>query len=119
MTTQSFKDLIVWQKSRELVVDIYKAFSGCKDFGFKDQIQRASVSIANNVAEGQARRSDKSFRNFLLIAKGSNAEVESMLLLAVELHYLEEVHRNQLLEKTEEISRMLNGLIKKLSALGS
>jgi len=112
----SFKDLVVWQKSSDLTVDIYKAFQNNKDFGFRDQIQRASISIMNNIAEGYARRSDKSFRQFLLIAKGSAAEVESMVIVARRLGYLDVEDGDELMLKTQEVARLLSGFIKKLSA---
>jgi four helix bundle protein len=117
MATTSFKDLIVWQQAQRLVVEVYSVTAAMNDYGFKDQLQRASVSIANNIAEGRARRSDKSFRQPLLIAKGSAAEVESMILLATELQYISSDQKDRLIESVEQVSRLLNGLIKKLSAL--
>jgi four helix bundle protein len=119
MTTQSFKDLVVWNKATDLVVEIYRALQPIKDYGFRDQLQRAAVSVANNVAEGYARRSDRSFRHFLFIAKGSAAEVESMLILAERLGYIDETNSKSLIVKTEEVSRILSGFIKKLSAMDS
>lgn len=112
----SFKDLVVWQKSSDLTVDIYRAFQNNKDFGFRDQIQRASISIMNNIAEGYARRSDKSFRQFLLIAKGSAAEVESMVIISKRLGYLDIEAGDRLISKTQEVERLLSGFIKKLTA---
>src|SRR3990167_5062192 len=115
MAINSFKDILAWQKARVLTTVIYKEFRDCRDFSFKDQIQRASISIMNNVAEGYARRSDKSFKNFLLIAKASTAEVESMLLIAPSLGYLSKDKQKELLENTEEVSRLLAGFIRKIS----
>ncbi len=114
MATQTFKDLVVWQKSMTLTVDVYRTFGATRDFSFKDQIQRASVSIMNNVAEGYARRSDKAFKNFLCIAKGSAAEVESMLILSMELQYITVPVQQKLILQTEEVSRLLTGFINKL-----
>lgn len=114
MPLLSFKDLTAWQKAGELSLSIYKAFANCKDYGFRDQLQRASLSIMNNIVEGYARRSDKSLRNFLLIAKGSAAEVESMLLIAVNLGYLSKEKQTELNKQIEEIGRLLSGFIKKL-----
>lgn len=116
MSTSSFKDIVAWQKSSDLTLDIYKKFGKNHDFGFRDQIQRASISIMNNIAEGCARRSDKSFRNFLLIAKGSTAEVESMLIIAGKLGYIDDTEQQDLILKTEEVGRLLSGFIKKLTA---
>jgi four helix bundle protein len=75
--------------------------------------------MPNNIAEGHARRSDKAFRNFLFIAKGSAAEVESMLIIAEKLGYIELDQQIQLIKKIDEVSRLLAGFIKKLSARDS
>ena len=112
--TRTFKDLVVWQKAKNLTVDVYKNFGGVRDFGFKDQIQRASVSTMNNIAEGYARRSDKAFKNYLMIAKGSAAEVQSMLLLSAELKYIDDTQCQKLLMQTEELLKMLTTFIKRL-----
>ena len=79
MKIEKFEDVIAWQKSKELTLNIYKIFKDCKDFGFKNQIERASVSIMNNIAEGFERRTNKELKNFLFIAKGSAGEVRSRL----------------------------------------
>lgn len=107
---------MVWQKSSDFTVEIYKHFRQLKDFGFRDQIERASVSVMNNIAEGYARRSDKSFRQFLLIAKGSAAEVESMLILAERLDYINLDTQLKLLNSVQEIGKMLTSFVSKLSA---
>lgn len=114
MATQSFRDLIVWQKAGDFSTEVYKQFRNLKDFSFRDQIQRAAISIPNNIAEGYARRSDKSLRNFLLIAKGSAVEVESMLFIAYKLGYINLQDSNKLVEKVQEIQKLLSGFIKKL-----
>ncbi len=100
-----------------MTIEVYGCFKNCRDYGFKDQIQRASISIMNNIAEGYARRSDKSFRNFLLIAKGSAAEVESMLIIAVDLGYISPEKQQLLLGQVDDASRLLAGFIKKLTTL--
>ena len=74
-----FENLIVWQKAQEFTITVYGTFADTKDYGFRDQIQRASISIMNNISEGYGRHSDKAFRHFLLIARGSASEVKSML----------------------------------------
>ena len=114
MKIERFEDIIAWQKSKELTIQIYKLFSEIKDFGFRDQIQRASVSIMNNIAEGFERRSNKELTHFLFIAKGSCGEVRSMLLLANELNMIDQLQTSTLYLLAEEISRMLSGLIKAL-----
>ena len=114
MKIQRFEDIIAWQKSRDLTTKVYSVFRTNKDFGFRDQIQRASVSIMNNIAEGYERKGNKEFKNFLFIAKGSCAEVRSMMYLAFDCHYVDERTRDEMLLNTEEISRILSGLIKTL-----
>lgn len=116
MALQSFKDLTVWQKALNLSLSIYKEFAGCKDYGFKDQIQRASISIINNIAEGYGRRSDKALMNFLTIARGSVAEVESMILMAHQLQYIDLPTQNELLTQAEEVAKLLTGFINKISS---
>lgn len=71
MKIEKFEDIIAWQKSKELTLFLYKSFKDCKDFGYKDQIQRAVISIMNNIAEGFERKGDKELSRFLFIAKGS------------------------------------------------
>ena len=114
MGIERFEDIIAWQKSKELTVKVYSLFSDSKDFGFKDQIQRASVSVMNNIAEGFERRSNKEFKQFLYIAKGSCGEVRSMLIIAHELNKINTSDYEILISLSLEISRMLFGLINKL-----
>jgi len=114
MRIEKFEDIIAWQKSKILSINIYEVFGSSKDYGFKDQIERASVSIMNNIAEGFERRGDKEFRHFLFIAKGSCGEVRSMLYLAQELGYVPKKKFEELYEQSVEISRMLSGFIKTL-----
>ncbi|MBU4015961.1 four helix bundle protein [Patescibacteria group bacterium] len=110
-----FEDIVAWQKSKDLTLLVYKIFKDNRDFSFKDQIQRASVSIMNNIAEGFERNSDKELKNFFYIAKGSCGEVRSMIILAKELKYIREEEFKQLYELSIETSRMLSGFIKKLT----
>lgn len=114
MKISSFEEILAWQKSRQLVADIYKEFSRNNDYGFRDQIQRAAVSVMNNIAEGFERKSNNEFRQFLYIAKGSCGEVRSMLALAEDLRYISPENASLLADKSKEISRMLMGLIKSL-----
>ena len=109
-----FEDIISWQKSKELTVLIYSVFSDSRDFGFKDQIQRAAVSIMNNIAEGFERRTNKEFTHFLFVAKGSCGEVRSMLYIAKELNKISNDDFSRLHSLSEEISKLLSGLIKTL-----
>lgn len=114
MKIDRFEDIIAWQKAKELAVSVYSLFSESRDFGFRDQIQRASVSIMNNIAEGFERRTNNEFKHFLFIAKGSCGEVRSMVYLAKELNKISENDFKTLFQKSEEISKILSGLIKTL-----
>ena len=114
MKFERFEDIIAWQKAMDLTVSIYKEFDESKDYGFKDQIQRASVSVMNNIAEGFERKSNNEFKYFLFIAKGSCGEVRSMLLLAKKLEKINNQKATELYNLSEEISRMISGLIKTL-----
>jgi len=112
--SRSYRDLEVWKLSLSLVEDIYKAtatFPASENYGLSQQIRRAAVSIPSNIAEGQFRNSSKEFRQFLAIALGSSAELETQLIIANKVNYL----------STEELSGLLNNLeiimkmVKKLS----
>ena len=111
---ERFEDIIAWQKAKELSIAIYSQFRDCRDYGFKDQICRATVSIMNNIAEGFERQTNNELRQYLFIAKGSSGEVRSMLHLASELNYISAEKYKQLQDNSTEIARMLSGFIKKL-----
>ena len=117
MRVTRFEDLLVWQKSIEISLTIYKLFAVNLDWGFKNQIQRASVSIANNIAEGFDRSSDKEFKRFLFIALGSASEVRSMNYLAFKLNYITTEEYNDCNNQLIEISKMLNGLSRSLNRI--
>ncbi len=114
MKIEKFEDIFAWQKGKELTLDIYKQFNDCKDFGFKSQIQRAVISIINNIAEGFERKGDKEFKHFLFIAKGSCAEVRSMLYIALDLNYITKSQFINNYNLSIEISKLLSGFIKTL-----
>lgn len=114
MKIKNFEDIFSWQKSKELAVFIYELFKDNKDFGFSNQIQRAVVSISNNIAEGFERKGNKEMSRFLFIAKGSCAEVRSMAYLALELNYISKENFEKIHQKSIEISKLLSGLIKTL-----
>ena len=110
---ERFEDLIAWQKARELTRRIYLhtgvgAFA--KDFGLRDQIRRASVSVMSNIAEGFERGGRPEFHQFLVIAKGSCAEVRSQLYIAKDVGYLTEKDFNTLMDLSIEASRIIGGL---------
>lgn len=116
----SFEEIQSWIKARELNFDIYNVTSSnnsfSNDFGLRDQIRRASVSISSNIAEGFERQSSKEFIRFLFIAKGSAAEVRSQLYLALDLQYLTKDKFIELQTKVNEVSKLLSGLIKYLNS---
>ena len=113
-----FEDLRIWQEARELVKLIYHAISSdavaSKDWGFRNQIQTAVVSIMNNIAEGFERGSEKDFARFLDIAKASCGEVRSMLYLAEDLNYIDSIKSNELRGKAVNISKGISALTKHL-----
>ncbi len=114
MSYQSYENLEVWLKAVDLSVSIYKLMGTCKDYGLKDQICRASVSVPSNLAEGMERDSIKETIHFLHIAKGSCAEVRTQLLIANKIGYIAATDFSTLQEQAVTISRMLHGLIKSL-----
>ena len=114
MKINRFEDIIAWQKAMALCVKVYNLFKEHKDFSFKDQIQRAAVSITNNIAEGFERKSNNEFQYFLYVAKGSSGEVRSMLYLAIRLGIITEKEGNELITDSEEVSKILFGFIKAL-----
>lgn len=112
MKIEKFEDIISWQKGTELSVIIYDIFRSNRDYGFRDQIQRAAVSISNNIAEGFERQSNKELSKFLYIAKGSAGEVRSMLSIALKLNYINQNQFNDLQNRCIEISRLISAFIK-------
>lgn len=115
MAIARFEDLIAWQKAKVLTVQLYKKTNNLKDYGFKDQIQRASVSIMNNLAEGFERRSDKEFSYFLNVAKGSCGETRSMFILGNELGYFDKEETDYFKSLSEEISKIISGLTRSIN----
>ncbi|WP_221394023.1 four helix bundle protein [Dyadobacter sp. NIV53] len=109
---QSFEDLMIWKESMRFSVEIYQLFKDSRDFGFIDQIQRASVSVPSNIAEGFERQTDKEFVQFLFIAKGSNGELRTQLYLAIELKYIDKKIGIEMIERARKISSMIQNLIK-------
>ncbi len=113
----NFKELLVWQKSINFVTEIYELtndFPKDEMYGLTSQIRRASISIPSNIAEGNSRRSVADYLQFLKIARGSCAEVETQLIIAQNLKFLSEEHYLKLNQDIIEISKMLNGLINSL-----
>ena len=117
-TFKSFEDIEAWQRSRVLTTSIYKITSQgtfARDFGLRDQIRKASVSIMSNIAEGFERSGTKEFIQFLATAKGSAGEVRAQLYVALDQGYVEQSIFDDLSQSVIKISMMLNGLITYLS----
>ena len=113
-TIKRFEDLLCWQKSRVLTREVYKALKGCSDRGFKDQIQRASISVMSNIAEGFESGTKQGFLNYLYIAKASAGEVRAQTYAAYDIGYLNIETFKSLNKQAEECSRLLFTFIKKL-----
>jgi len=117
MTIKSFRDLFVWQTAMDLATEVYavtRGFPRSETYGLMSQLQRAAVSIASNIAEGHGRRSTAEFLRSLMIAMGSLAELETQVMLAERLNYLDSAGASNLLEKANEIGRMVRSLHSKL-----
>lgn len=117
MNSKSFEDLKVWRDSREFVKSIYEltaSESFKKDFGLKDQIQRAAVSIMNNIAEGFERNNNKEFVVFLKYSKGSAGEIRSMLYVALDLNYISKNTFDEFYKNVIEIITQISNFIKYL-----
>lgn len=111
---RSYKDLVAWQKSMELVTEIDRvtsAFPKDELFGLTSQVRRAAVSIPSNIAEGQGRLSEKEFRYFLGQARGSLMEVETQIQIAENPGYMPKELASKPLESCAEVGRILNGLL--------
>ena len=108
-----FEDLVAWQKARELTRQVYvmtrlDAFS--RDYGLRDQIRRASVSIMSNIAEGFERLNPNEFHHFLVMAKASCAEVRSQLYVALDAGYLSEAEFKDIMNQATDVARTVNAL---------
>ena len=116
---KTFEEINAWQNAQVLVKDVYaltRCGDFCKDYGLKDQIQRAAVSICSNIAEGFERRGNKELINFLWIAKGSAAEVCSQLYNARDLGYITDEQFKTMYDSSKQIGGMLFNLISSLSS---
>ncbi len=114
---KSFKELRIWQKGIEIVSDIYiltKKFPKEELFGLTSQLRRSAISVPSNIAEGFKRFHNKEYKQFLFIALGSCAELETQIIIAKELKYINENEDAKLIEKLDHICRMISSLIKKL-----
>lgn len=115
MGKEGFKDLIVWQKAKDLAVIVYRASEGGtlgRDFGLRDQIRRSAVSIASNLSEGDERATDKESVRFFYIAKGSLAELRTQIQIAYEIGHLEKQSYESIEAECKTLGRMIGSLIK-------
>lgn len=115
MRIKNFEDIIAWKKARFLTNELYDIFQDHRDFSFKDQILRASISIMNNIAEGFDRGTDKEFIYFLNVARGSSSEVRSMLYVASDRNYITDTKKQELIQQTNDIGKIITGLKKSLA----
>lgn len=119
MKTSDYKELQVWQKAMDLVVEIYKISKLLPKeevYGISDQLRRSAVSIPSNIAEGQSRNSVKEFIQFLSIARGSLAELETQLLICIKVNMLSEDNIAEAQNITTEVGKMIKGLMNKLNS---
>ena len=115
---RSFRDLNIWQKGIDLVKDIYKEtqnFPKQEIYGLTNQIRRAAISIPSNIAEGHIRQHRTEFRQFLSVALGSLAELETQIVISRELNYISTEKSHNLIEQMGSIGKMIRGLTKKLT----
>ncbi len=113
------KDLNVWKEAIQLVTDVYRmtrSFPKDEQFGLTSQIRRAAISIPSNIAEGSARASGKEFTQFLCISMGSAVELETQLIISRNLEYVSEMNYQRISDKVNNISKMIQGLIKSVKA---
>ncbi|MGD0784827.1 MAG: four helix bundle protein [Sedimentisphaerales bacterium] len=114
---ERYQDLKIWQRSIKLVGQIYKitkVFPNDERFGLISQIRRSAISIPSNIAEGFGRWGNKEYRHFLYISLGSCAELTTQLVISFNLGYISENEKNELVDETDQISKMTTGLIKKI-----
>lgn len=114
---RNFKELIVWQKSVDLVAEVYtitRGFPEEEKYALVNQMRRAAVSIPSNISEGHMRATKKDFKHFLTMARGSCAELETQFFIAEKLRYINLEKRDDILLRIEEVSKMLSSLSSKL-----
>lgn len=119
MPIQSYRDLTVWQKAMQLtdsVLDLSESFPSKQRYILCSQLERAAISVPSNIAEGRSRHSKKDFSFHLSVARGSLAEVETLLMIAHRRRYCSDTALNKLLKLSEEVTKMLHTLKSKLDA---
>jgi four helix bundle protein len=114
VVSANFEDLDVWKKACRVTVRLYSLLAGCKDYSLKDQMLRAAVSIASNIAEGSERNSTVDFRRFIFIAKGSAAELRTQIYISSSIGIINQGDTQSLIAELVNISKMLQGLASSL-----
>jgi len=115
----SYRDLVVWQKAMQLSLEVYavtNAFPDVERFGLTNQLRRAAVSVPSNIAEGYGRGSQADYLRFLRTARGSLAEIDTQMLIAERLHFMDEERYQHMLTMINECGRVLAGLIRSLES---
>ena len=115
----SFEELEVWKKACRLSVRLYELLKDCRDYGMKDQMLRASVSIPSNIAEGRERRSIPDFQRFINIAQSSAAELRTQIYISREVNIFSDAEANELIQELKSISKMLQSLHSSLKTIKS
>lgn len=109
-----FEDLEVWKRAARLSADLYRYFAESRDYGFRDQITRAGLSISSNIAEGMERQTATDKARFLTIAKGSCGELRTQIYIGMEIDYIDREQGKRWIQETQELSAMLVGLSRSL-----
>lgn len=110
MGSVRFEDLEVWKRSARLSAEVYKGLAALRDYGFRDQITRSSLSVSSNIAEGVERRSGKDRQRYMDIALGSCGELRTQIFIGIEIGYIDKQRGTSWIAETREISAMLVGL---------
>lgn len=117
MSITTYRDLLVWQRAMDLVDAVYRLTRGFpreEVYGLTSQVRRAAVSVPSNIAEGHGRQTQRHFLHFLSIARGSIKELETQVLIAKRLGYVDEDQSTKVLELTDQVSRLTTGLMNSL-----
>jgi four helix bundle protein len=113
-TIKNFEELAIWKMAREITKLVYKDFSKCRDFGFRDQVTRAGISTMNNISEGFWRTGDAEFKQFLNFSKGSAGEIKNMYYIAEDLAYISSGMAEERRQKSQQLINSIASLIKYL-----
>jgi len=113
-TIKNFEELAIWNMAREIANNVYRDFRNCKDFGFRDQITRAGISIMNNISEGFCRGGDAEFKQFLKISRGSAGEIKNMYYIAEDQNYITDENALARRNKSQQLINSISSLIEYL-----